>query len=182
MSKSRLVITALFVDRQSPSEVAARFGVHRSWVYKLRARCEAEGDAAFEPRSRRPKSSPTATSLATVELILKLRRQLASVGLDACPDTIAWSARAPERVRSSDWPSAAEEILSKRQRFQPQPRRLRPDRGERLALIAQLGSESVRVHDLPRDFEWQWRREDRRESFPSACTGVGEPVVDRLHV
>jgi transposase len=53
-----LVITALFVDRQTPAEVAVRYGVHRAWVYKLKARYEAEGDAAFEPRSRRPRPHP----------------------------------------------------------------------------------------------------------------------------
>ena len=62
MSKARLVITALFVDHQTPAEVAARYGVHRAWVYKLKARYEAEGEAALEPRSRRPKTSPTATA------------------------------------------------------------------------------------------------------------------------
>ena len=41
-SKARLVITALFVDHQTPAEVAARYGVHRAWVYKLKARYEAE--------------------------------------------------------------------------------------------------------------------------------------------
>ena len=46
-SKARLVITALFVDHQSPAEVAARYGVHRAWVYKLKARYEAEGEAAL---------------------------------------------------------------------------------------------------------------------------------------
>jgi hypothetical protein len=38
MSKARLVLTALLLDRQTPAEVAARYGVHRSWVYKLKAR------------------------------------------------------------------------------------------------------------------------------------------------
>jgi hypothetical protein len=33
MSKARLVITALFIDHQTSAEVAARYGVHRSWVY-----------------------------------------------------------------------------------------------------------------------------------------------------
>src|SRR5215203_5055921 len=50
-SKARLVITALFVDHQTPAEVAARYGVHRAWRY------EAEGETALEPRSRRPKTS-----------------------------------------------------------------------------------------------------------------------------
>jgi len=90
MSKARLVITALFVEGQSPAEVAARYGVHRSWVYKLKTRYEAEGDAAFQPRSRRPRSSPTATPAATAELILRLRKQLTDRGLDAGADTISW--------------------------------------------------------------------------------------------
>ena len=83
MSKARLVITALFVDHQTPAEVAARYGVHRAWVYKLKARYEAEGESALEPRSRRPKTSPTETPQATVELVLRLRKQLTDAGLDA---------------------------------------------------------------------------------------------------
>lgn len=90
MSKARLVITALFVEHQSPAEVAARYGVHRTWVYKLKARYEAEGEAAFEPRSRRPKTSPNALDAAVVALILDLRTRLATAGLDAGPETIAW--------------------------------------------------------------------------------------------
>jgi len=90
MSKARLILTALFVDHQSPAEVAARYGVHRAWVYKLKARYEAEGEAAFEPRSRRPKTNPSATPQATVDLILELRDKLRTAGLDAGPDTIAW--------------------------------------------------------------------------------------------
>lgn len=90
MSKARLVITALFTEHQSPAEVAARYGVHRAWVYKLKARYDAEGDAALEPRSRRPKTSPNAVDPAVVELILELRDQLSGAGLDAGPETIAW--------------------------------------------------------------------------------------------
>jgi transposase len=90
MPKARLVLTALLVDRQTPAEVAARYGVHRSWVYKLKARYDADGEAAFEPRSRRPKASPTATPPATVTLITELRGKLTTAGLDAGPDTIAW--------------------------------------------------------------------------------------------
>jgi transposase InsO family protein len=89
-SKARLVITALFVDHQSPAEVAARYGVHRAWVYKLKARYEAEGEAALEPRSRRPKTSPSALSAEVVDLIVRTRKELTDGGLDAGPETIAW--------------------------------------------------------------------------------------------
>jgi transposase InsO family protein len=64
--------------------------VSRSWVYELLARYRAEGQVAFEPRSRRPKRSPAATAPATVELIVRLRKQLTEQGLDAGPDTICW--------------------------------------------------------------------------------------------
>jgi transposase len=93
MSKARLVLTALLVDRQAPAEVATRYGVHRSWVYKLKARYEPDGEAAFQPRSRRPKTSPTAIPPATVRLLTQLRDKLTTAGLDAGPDTIAWHLR-----------------------------------------------------------------------------------------
>ena len=54
------------------------------------ARCRAEGEAAFEPRSRRPKTSPAAIGPGTVELIIRLRKQLSGQGLDAGPETNGW--------------------------------------------------------------------------------------------
>jgi transposase InsO family protein len=90
VSKARLVITAVVVEGRSQAEVARAYGVSKGWVSKLVARYRAEGEAAFEPRSRRPKSSPTATDAGTVELIVRLRKQLSEQGLDAGPDTIAW--------------------------------------------------------------------------------------------
>jgi Winged helix-turn helix len=77
MSKARLVLNALFVDRQTPAEVSRRYGVHRSWVYRLRARHEAEGEAALQPRPRWPNTSSTAIPAATVELIIRVRKELA---------------------------------------------------------------------------------------------------------
>ena len=90
MSKARLVITAIEVEGRSPAEVMAAYGVSRSWLYELIKRYRAEGDAAFEPRSRRPRTSPMATPADTVELVLRLRKQLAETGLDAGADTIGW--------------------------------------------------------------------------------------------
>jgi hypothetical protein len=54
--------------RDDPAEVAKAYGVSKSWLYELLARHRAEGDGAFEPRSRRPKTLPNATPLATVGL------------------------------------------------------------------------------------------------------------------
>lgn len=93
MSKARLIITALVVEGLEPAEVAERYGVHRAWVYKLKARYEAEGDAALEPRSRAPKTNPNATPAATVDLVLRIRKELSEEGLDAGADTIDWHLR-----------------------------------------------------------------------------------------
>lgn len=84
------MITAVVVEGRRPAEVAATYGVARSWVYDLVARWRTDGDAAFGPRSRRPHTSPTAIPAATVELIVNLRRSLAAQGLDAGAETIRW--------------------------------------------------------------------------------------------
>ena len=101
MSKARLVITAIEVEGRSPAEVIAAYGVSRSWLYELLARYRAEGDAAFEPRSRRPHSSPAATPPATIELVLQIRKQLAEGGLDAGADTIGWHLTHRHRITLS---------------------------------------------------------------------------------
>jgi len=81
------------------SEVVEAYGVSRSWVYELVARYRAEGGAAFEPRSRRPRRSPTATDPTVVTLICALREQLIVQGLDAGADTIAWHLEHDHGVR-----------------------------------------------------------------------------------
>jgi transposase InsO family protein len=90
MSKARLVITAVVIEKRPVAEVAATYQVARSWIYELLARYRAEGDAAFEPRSRRPKTSPNALSAEVVELIMRLRKELTDAGHDAGPETIGW--------------------------------------------------------------------------------------------
>jgi transposase len=95
MSKARLVITAIEVEGRSAVEVVAAYGVSRSWLYELLARYRAEGDAAVEPRSRRPHSSPGATPAQTVELVLRIRKQQSA--------TRAWTP-APRRSAGT-WPT-----------------------------------------------------------------------------
>ncbi|MFI5081047.1 MAG: helix-turn-helix domain-containing protein [Streptosporangiales bacterium] len=43
MSKARLVITAVTVEKRPVSEVARSYGVARSWIYTLLARYQAGG-------------------------------------------------------------------------------------------------------------------------------------------
>jgi transposase InsO family protein len=93
VSKARLVITAVVVEGRSQSEVARAYGVSQPWISRLVTRYRAEGDAAFEPRSRRPHTSPTRLPDATITLIVELREKLATNGLDNGPETIAWHLR-----------------------------------------------------------------------------------------
>ena len=101
MSRARLVITAVTVEKRSVAHVVAEYGVSRSWVYELIARYRAEGEAAFEPRSRAPHTSPSATPRETVQLVLQLRKALTEQGLDAGADTIGWHLGQHHRVTLS---------------------------------------------------------------------------------
>jgi transposase InsO family protein len=119
MSKARLVVTAVMVEKRSPAEVARSYGVARSWVYTLLRRYQAEGAAAFEPRSRRPKTSPSAISPDTVELIVRLRKDLAGQGLDAGPHTICWHLEHHHRIRVSA--ATVSRILARQGLVTPDP-------------------------------------------------------------
>ena len=119
MSKARLVITAVITEGRSPAEVATAYGVSRSWVYQLVARYRAQGQAAFEPRSRRPRTCPRAIGDATVRLITELRKELAGQGLDAGPDTIAWHLEHHHHIRVS--PATISRYLARAGLVAPEP-------------------------------------------------------------
>lgn len=101
VSKARLIITAVILEGRSQAEVARDYQVSKGWVSKLVARYRTEGEAAFEPRSRRPHRSPNALDPAIVELIVKLRKALVAQGLDAGTDTIAWHLEQHHQLRVS---------------------------------------------------------------------------------
>ena len=121
MSNARLVITAVVVEGRSHSEVARAYGVTQPWVSRLVARYRAEGDAAFEPRSRRPHSSPTATRPEVVELVLRLRKQLIEQGLDAGAHTMCWHLHQHHQV--AVWAATVWRILSRHGQITPEPKK-----------------------------------------------------------
>ena len=90
MTLNRLLITSVVVENRPVRDVAAQYGVSQSWLFELLARYKVEGEAAYEPRSRRPHRVPTTVPVETVDLILELREKLTIAGLDAGPDTIRW--------------------------------------------------------------------------------------------
>jgi transposase InsO family protein len=121
MSKARLVITAIEIEGRSVADVVAAYAVSRSWVYELLARYRLEGDAAFEPRSRRPHTSPTALDQAAIDAIVRLRKQLVESGLDAGPETIAWHLRHHHQLIVSV--STIARTLTRQSLVTPEPRK-----------------------------------------------------------
>jgi transposase len=134
MSKARLVIAAVTIEKRPVSEVARSYGVARSWIYALLARYREEGEAAFEPRSRRPKTSPRAIPDATASLICEIRKDLAGRGLDAGPQTIAWHLEHHRGLRVS--PATVSRYLARAGLVTPDPRK-RP-RSSYLRFAAEL--------------------------------------------
>jgi len=91
MSLARVVVTAVIVEGRSKTQVAKDYGVVRSWVYELLKRFEAEGEAAFEPPSRKPHSNPRTTSHEVEGRILFWRTHFSEQGFDAGAHTIAYA-------------------------------------------------------------------------------------------
>jgi transposase len=137
MSKARLVITAVIVEKRPVSEVARSYGVARSWIYALLARYRADGEAAFEPRSRRPKTSPSAVSGQVADLIVRLRKELSGQGLDAGPHTICWHLRQHHQVSVA--PATVSRYLTRHGLVTPEPKK-RP-RSSYLRFAAELPNE-----------------------------------------
>ena len=86
MSKRRAIILSVEVEGLSLTETAALYGVSKGWVSKLVARYRTEGDSAFEPKSRRPHSSPSRVAEVVNETIVQWH--LAQAGHDVSVSTI----------------------------------------------------------------------------------------------
>ena len=86
ISKRRAIILSVEVEGLSLTETAALYGVSKGWVSKLVARYRTEGDSAFEPKSRRPHSSPSRVAEVVNETIVQWH--LAQAGHDVSVSTI----------------------------------------------------------------------------------------------
>lgn len=88
MSLARLVVTAVRLQGRTKAEASRDYGVSPRWVYELCRRFDAEGEAGLEPRSRRPRASPLRTPAALEDEIVRLRKELSDLGVDAGAQTI----------------------------------------------------------------------------------------------
>src|SRR5215208_777637 len=77
------VFTLLDDGSMTVTEFCAQNNVSRDTFYRYRSRLRAEGLNGLLPRSRRPRSSPNATPVEVVELILLEHDRLTAEGFDA---------------------------------------------------------------------------------------------------
>ena len=123
VSRAKLIITAVTVERLSQAEVARRYGVSPAWVSRLMARFRDEGEAAFEPRSRRPKTSPAQASAVVVAAVLTERDRLVAAGHDAGPETILWHLQRTATLASVPSRATIARILTRHGRVRPEPKK-----------------------------------------------------------
>jgi transposase InsO family protein len=124
MDLAGYVINAVLVEGRSVKEVGAAHDVSRSWLYELIARYREGGDTGLQPRSKRPRSSPSRISPTLEEEIVALRKSLAEDGLDAGAHTIQFHLLRRRRGRTrAAVPSVATiwRVLSRRGFVTPQP-------------------------------------------------------------
>jgi transposase InsO family protein len=119
MDLGRFLVEAVVVGGASPTELARSHPISRSWLFRLLARYRAGGYAALEPRSRRPKTSPTRTRPDIAQAVLELRRELSQAGLDAGAQTIAHHLRL--RLGASPSRPTVWRILKSHGLIKPQP-------------------------------------------------------------
>ncbi|WP_237700658.1 DDE-type integrase/transposase/recombinase [Janibacter sp. HTCC2649] len=123
MSRAKLVITAITVEGLSQADAARRYDASQAWVSRLMARFRDEGEAAYEPRSRRPKSSPTAIGGEVIEAILAQRDRLVAAGHDAGPETIHWHLEQSDTLVRVPSRATIARTLTRQGRVTPEPKK-----------------------------------------------------------
>jgi hypothetical protein len=88
MDKHRFLIETHLRTGQSVKALAAAHGVSESWLFKLLRRYRLEGPQSIEPRSRRPKTSPSRIADLYEDEIVRIRKELIDGGFDGGADTI----------------------------------------------------------------------------------------------
>jgi len=137
VDKGRFLIERHLKEGTPIAELAAANGMHRSWLYKLLARYEAEGESGLVPRSKRPHRSPSRVADLFEDEIVRLRKSLEDAGWDAGPETI--HEHLTQRHRQVPSVSTIWRVLRARGFITPQPHK-RP-RGSYVRFVAELPNE-----------------------------------------
>jgi len=125
MDLAGYVINAVLVEGRSVKEVCETHDISRSWLYELIARYRELGEEGLEPRSKRPRSSPTRVAATVEDEIVALRKELTQLGVDAGAHTIHYHLQVRYRRRKRSVPSVATiwRVLSRRGFVTSQPQK-----------------------------------------------------------
>ncbi len=121
MSRTHVAVLKVLADQLSVTAAAAEYGYSRRHLHRLLARYREGGLDALEPRSRRPKTNPGATSETVRQRVIELRAQLTAEGLDAGPVTIGWHLE--QEGHKPPAPATISRILHQAGLISPQPRK-----------------------------------------------------------
>lgn len=89
-NKSKVAVLSVIAGQMSVSDVCTRYGVHRSWVYKLLKRYKQFGIAGLEQRHKTPIKHGKAIAPEVRGTIIRFRHELSNNGLDNGAKTIAY--------------------------------------------------------------------------------------------
>ena len=121
MSRARVAVLRVVSGELSVTQSAAEYAFSRRHLHRLLARYRDGGLEALDPRSRRPRSNPAATSQDVRQRVIELRCQLIAEGLDAGPVTIVWHLE--QEGFTAPAPATISRILSRAGLVNPQPRK-----------------------------------------------------------
>jgi transposase InsO family protein len=121
MSRTHVAVLKVLADQLSVTAAAAEYGYSRRHLHRLLARYREGGLDALDPRSRRPKTNPGATSETVRQRVIELRAQLTADGLDAGPVTIGWHLE--QEGHKPPAPATISRILHQAGLISPQPRK-----------------------------------------------------------
>jgi transposase InsO family protein len=121
MSRARVAVLQVVSQQLSVTQAAAEYGFSRRHLHRLLARYREGGLEGLEPRSRRPRTTPLATSEEVRARVIELRAQLTADGLDAGAHTIGWHLE--QEGHKPPAPATISRILSQAGLITPQPRK-----------------------------------------------------------
>jgi transposase InsO family protein len=125
-------------EKINVARLCREHGVSRKTFYRRLARFRAEGAAGLEPRSRAPKTFPTATPAHVAEACVRARKELDDAGWDHGAQSVRWRlldtahAATPDALDPAEVPSPAtiHRVLVARGQVRPEPGK-RPRRARR---------------------------------------------------
>jgi transposase InsO family protein len=140
MGLRRLIVEA-DVSTLNVSAFCAEHGISRWFFYDLRRRHARDGDAVLEPRSRAPHRVLNRTGSGVEDTVVRLRKELLDLGLDAGPATI-WdhlsAAGGPVPSEATLW-----RILHRRGLIVPEPKKAPKRSGRRF--VAERANERWQI-------------------------------------